>query len=51
MYMPFGRFGSIGGSAAEVGFEENMEKNDCLGGWRDSMVGCWTVGWVHDASI
>lgn len=51
MYIPFGRFGSIGGSALVAGFEENMENNDFFGGCRDSIVGCCTVGCVHDASI
>lgn len=51
MYIPFGRLGSIGGSAFVAGAAENMEKNDFLGGWSDSMVGCCTVGCVHDASI
>ena len=35
----------MGGSWEAVGFDGDMkEKKDCLGGWRDSMVGWTTVG-------
>lgn len=52
MYMPFGRSADIGGSADEAGFEdEKKEKNDFLGGCRDAMVGCSTVGCVQFASM
>lgn len=40
MYMPFGRFESIGGSAATAGCEDDIkEKKDFLGGCKDSIVG------------
>jgi hypothetical protein len=43
----------MGGSAEATGVdeEERKEKKPFFAGWRDSMVGCWTVGCVHDASI
>jgi hypothetical protein len=31
--------------------EERKEKKPFFAGWRDSMVGSWTVGCDHDASI
>jgi hypothetical protein len=53
MYIPFGRFASIGGSEKEAGLdgERREEKKDFLAGWRDSIVGWRTVGCVHVASI
>lgn len=54
MYMPFGRDSGIGGSADAEGWEddeERKEKKDFLGGCKDSMVGCWTVGWEYDSSM
>jgi hypothetical protein len=40
MYIPFGRFASMGGSSDAVGVEEERKENkDFFGGWRDSMVG------------
>jgi hypothetical protein len=53
MYIPFGRFASLGGSEKEAGDdgERREEKKDFLAGWRDSMVGWRTVGCVHVASM